>query len=149
MEWHTTSYVEDSLNASFPNGSKHLLSYIKVEVKIILELGHFIVMVEHIHIDSLDRVNVLNHHFSSVFTTEEDASLLPTVHDHNIPTMHLITISSMDVASLLKPFRASGPDDIPAYLLNKVATQIRPSPNNYRPISLFCLCCKILEHNLF
>ena len=110
---------------------------------------HFIVMVEHISIDSLDRANVLNHHFSSVFTTEEDASFLLTVHDHDIPTMYLITISSMGVASLLKPFRATGPDDIPAYLLNKVATQIRPSPNNYRPISLFCLCCKILEQSLF
>ena len=92
-EWHTTSYVADSLNASSPNGLKRLLSY--VEVKIILELGHFIVMVEHIRIDSLDRANVLNHHFSSVFINEEDASYLPTVHDHDIPTMYSITISSV------------------------------------------------------
>ena len=88
VEWHTTSYVEDLLNASFPNGSKR-----HVEVKIILELGHFIVMVEHIRIDSLDRANVLHHHFSSVFITEEDASFLPTVHDHDIPTMYSITIN--------------------------------------------------------
>ena len=100
--------------------------------------------------------------------------------------MHSITISSAGVPNLLsniKPFKASGPDDIPAYLLKEIAYQIAPSvmmvfqaslnqceltadwkvahvvpvfkkgdkssPNNYRPISLTCLCCKILEHIVY
>ena len=80
-------------------------------------------------------------------------------------------------------FKASGPDDIPAYLLKEIAFQIAPSlamvfqvslnqcklaadwkvahmipvfkkgdkssPHNYRPISLTCLCYKILEHIVY
>ena len=38
--------------------------------------------------------------FSSIFTTE-DTSYLPTVHKHNIPTMHSIIISSPGVMKLL------------------------------------------------
>ena len=44
--------------------------------------------------------------------------------------MHSITISSAGVAKLLsdiKPFKASGPDDILAYLLKEIAFQIAPS----------------------
>ena len=100
--------------------------------------------------------------------------------------MHSITVSSAGVAKLLsdiKPFKAPGPDDIPAYLLKEIAFQIapslamvfqaslnqcklaadwkvahvvpvfkkddKPSPHSYRPISLTCLCCKILEHIVY
>ena len=99
--------------------------------------------------------------------------------------MESITINPVGVADLLsniKPFKASGPDDIPAFLLKEIAIQIAPSlavvfqaslnqpadwkiahvvpvhvfkkgdkssPNNYRPISLTCLCCKTLEHIVY
>ena len=53
-----------------------------------------------VYTDSLDKANVLNRHFSLVFTIE-DTSYLPTVHEHNIPAMHSITISSVGVAKLL------------------------------------------------
>ena len=82
-----------------------------------------------VYTDSLDKANVLNRHFSSVFTIK-DTSYLPTVHECNIPAMHSITISFAGVAKLLsdvKPFKASGPDDILAYLLKEIAFQIAPS----------------------
>jgi len=44
--------------------------------------------------------------------------------------MQLITINSAGVASLLlglKPFKATGPDDIPVYLLKETANQPAPS----------------------
>ena len=100
--------------------------------------------------------------------------------------MEPLTINPAGVADLLskiKPFKAFGPDGIPAFLLKEIAFQIAPSlavvfqasinqcklpadwkvahvvpvykkgvkssPNNYRPISLTCLCCKILEHIVY
>ena len=48
----------------------------------------------------------------------------------NIAVMDPIKISPTGVAELLsniKPFKASGPDNIPAYLLKELASQIAPS----------------------
>ena len=66
-----------------------------------------------IYTDSLDKANVLNRHFSSVFTTE-DTSHLPPLNEHNIPAicMEPLTINPAGVADLLskiKPFKTSGP----------------------------------------
>ena len=100
--------------------------------------------------------------------------------------MESITTNPAGVADLLsniKPFKASSPDDIAAFLLKEITIQIAPSlavvfqvslnqcklpadwkiahvvpvfkkgdislPNNYRPISLTCLCCKTLEHIVY
>ena len=44
--------------------------------------------------------------------------------------MQSISINPAGVASLLsglKPFKATGPDDIPAYLLKEIANQLAPS----------------------
>ena len=44
--------------------------------------------------------------------------------------MHSVTVSSVGVTKLLsdiKLFKAPGPDDIPAYLLKEIASQIAPS----------------------
>ena len=72
----------------------------KVERKTTLELNHFIVLNGLVYTDSLDKANVLNRRFSSVFTTE-DTSYLPTVHEHNIPAMNSIIINSPGVTKLL------------------------------------------------
>ena len=93
-------------------------------------------------------------------------------------TVHINGVTKL--LSDIKPYKSSGPDGIPAFLLKEVALQLAPpltlvfqaslnqqkspsdwkvahvvpvfkkgdraSPNNYRPISLTCLCCKLLEH---
>ena len=61
--------------------------------------------------------------------TVENATQIPVDNedDHEVPAMQPITINSAGVASLLlglKPFKAAGPDDIPAYLLKETANQL-------------------------
>ena len=77
------------------------------------------------YIDSLDKANVLNGHFSSVLIHYRIK--IPHIYQQYMnktshAAMHSITISSAGVAKLLsdiKPFKVSGPDDIPTYLLTK------------------------------
>ena len=120
----------------------------------------------------------------TVFTVEDNIEP-PTMNYSNIPDMPPITVHINGVTKLLsdiKPYKSPGPDDIPAFLLKEVASQLAPpltlifqaslhqhklpcdwkvahvapvfkkgdraSPNNYRPISLTCLCCKLLDLNI-
>ena len=78
-----------------------------------------------------------------------------------------ITITCEGIAKLplnLNPNKAAGPDEIKSRVLKELATEIRLrdwktahvapvykkgpkyNPENYRPISLSCICCKLLEH---
>ena len=71
------SYIADSLNGSSQNDSKHLWSYIKSRKKDNIGVGslHYDDLV---YADSLNKANVLNQHFFSIFTTE-DTSYLPSL----------------------------------------------------------------------
>ena len=108
--------------------------------------------------------------------------LLVSLNEPSIPAIEPITINTAGVADLLsniQPFKASGPGNVPAFLLKEIAFWIAPplavvfqaslnqcnlpaewkvahvfpvikkgdksSANNYRPISLTCLCCKFLN----
>ena len=77
-----------------------------------------------VYTDSLDKANVLNYHFSPVYTTKfEDTSYLPSLNEHNIRAIEPITTNIAGVADFLsniKPFKASGPDNIPAFLLKRL-----------------------------
>ena len=178
------SYIADSLNSSSQNGAKRLWSYIKSKKKDYLGVGSLYCDGQ-VYNDNLGKANILNHHFSSVYTTE-DTSHLPSLNKHSIPAIEPITINTAGAADLLsniQRFKVSGPDNIPAFLLKEITFQIAPplavvfqaslnqcslpvdwkiahvvpvfkkgdksSPNNYRPISLTCLCCKILEHIVY
>ena len=83
-----------------------------------------------VYINDQDKANILNQYFSSVFFTVEDASQTPVDTEDEVSEMQSISINPASVASLLsglKPFKATGPDDIPAYLLKKIANQLASS----------------------
>ena len=77
---------------------------------------------DQVYIDDQDKANILNQYFSSVFTVE-DASQTPVDTEDEVSEMQSISINPAGVA----PFKATGPDDIPAYLLKKIANQLAPS----------------------
>ena len=71
----------------------------------------------------------MNQYFSSVLTNE-NTSQTPVDTEDKAPEMQPISINPVGVASLLsdlKPFKATGPDEIPAYLLKEIANQLAPS----------------------
>ena len=138
--------------------------------------------------DPVDKANILNNQFQSVFT-----KLVPLKLCHllnlilprklNFPIMPDITVTICGVAkqlSKLNPGKAAGPDNRTSRILKELHKEIAPiltdifntslaegtvpkdwksanvtpvykkgpksKPENYRPISLTCICCKILEH---
>ena len=80
--------------------------------------------------DSLTKANILNQHFQSVFTQNEDTS---TIHDKGAsphPLMQHIIITPDGIHKLLctlKEHKATGPDHIPTKLLKTLADEITPT----------------------
>jgi hypothetical protein len=75
------------------------------------------------------------------------------------PIMPYIHITNHRIAKLisnLDPSKAAGPDKLKPKILKELALHMyvspiykkgsKYSPENYRSISLTCICCKILEH---
>ena len=76
--------------------------------------------------DDQDKANILKQYFSSIFTVE-DTLQTPVDTEDEAPEMQPISINPTGVASLLsglKSFKATGPDEIPAYLLKEIANQL-------------------------
>ena len=130
----------------------------------------------------LEKAEVLNSQFSSVFTSE-DLSTLPEFPEVNIlKTLDTISITEVSIAKKLKKLRSDkspGPDDVHPHLLKTFADSFAPVLNkiftisleseelpslwktgiitalykkgkkseaqNYRPVSLTSIPCKILE----
>ena len=76
----------------------------------------------------LDKANILNHQYESVFT-KEDPSSIPSLAGEPYPDMADIEISEEGVKKLLKnlnPHKATGPDGLPAKILKECANEIAP-----------------------
>ena len=120
-------YIASSFTTSSPAKSKRLWSYFKSKRKDYCGLGPL----QHgptTYTDSLEKANVLNQYFSSVFTIEDN--IQSTILNHiEIPDMPPITVHTEGVAKLLsqiKSYKSPGPDSIPAFLLKEVAFQLAP-----------------------
>ena len=121
-----------------------------------------------------EKALLLNTYFQSVFTRESPLSLkehgqkaiLDNTQEDSFqyPTMPEIIITRDGIIRLLKNLKsrkAAGPDDLVPAVLKELSTEIAPvlqkiysksiqthiiSTENYRPISLTCICSKILGH---
>ena len=79
--------------------------------------------------NDVDKVNILNNFFSTVFT-KEDLDHLPTPEEIVFPDIDPLQITTNGVTILLKdlkPHKASGPDGIPSCLLKETANTIVPA----------------------
>ena len=75
------------------------------------------------------KADILNCQFKSVFT-KEDMSSMPDKGDSPHNTMDPIIVTIPGVEQLLKnikPYKATGPDSIPARLLNELSVQLAPA----------------------
>ncbi|XP_052788794.1 uncharacterized protein LOC128223557 [Mya arenaria] len=135
-----------------------------------------------LHNEPIDKANILNQQYRSVFTQENNSNT-PTPDGDPYPSMNDIEVTPEGVLALLKklnPNKATGPDMIPSRILKELADQCAPylstifnkclqsgevpsiwktanvsaifkkgqrfKASNYRPVSLTCICCKLLEH---
>lgn len=81
-----------------------------------------------LHSDTAGKAAILNEQFQSLYT-REDLSALSDLRPSPYPTMNNITIHERGVLKLLKglhPFKATGPDDIPAFILKLSAESLAP-----------------------
>ena len=79
--------------------------------------------------DPIQKANILNRQFISVFTDDTKTSL-PDLGPSQYPSMGDITVSCEGVVKQLKnlkPHKAAGPDEIPLMLLNEAADEIAPA----------------------
>ena len=132
--------------------------------------------------DNQAKAEILNTQFKSAFT-KEDTTNIPSKGDSPYPAMKSINVSVKGVLKLLRNLnihKASGPDDIPTFILKVAAEELAPIltvffqmsldagevpeewrdarvvpifkkgekhlPQNYRPVSLTSVMCKLLEH---
>ena len=75
-----------------------------------------------------DKANILNKQYQSVFT-KEDRNNIPTPTGKSYPDMNNITVTVEGILRLLQkvnPHKATGPDQIPAKLLNECAQELAP-----------------------
>ena len=178
------SYVNDILQLSLDSGDlKPFWKYIKsqrqdsVGVSPLKSGGR-------LFSDSLDKAEILNTQFTSVFR-KEDSSFIPKLFGPNYPTIDPLIINQNGVEKLLSglnPSKAAGPDQIPCRILKELSVELAPifaalfrqsldtgalpslwsqafvsaiykkgprcMPENYCPISLTCVSCKLFEHIL-
>ena len=80
--------------------------------------------------DSTSKTNILNDQFVSVLTKEDTwSSCLPDKGPSPYPSMPNIEVNWKRVHKLLKglkPFKATGPDSIPAFILKAAADELAP-----------------------
>ena len=135
--------------------------------------------------DSVNKANILNEQFSSVFNKNEDTSTIKDKGPSPFTPMKPITVSTDGVRKLLNGLnihKATGPDGISPRLLKTLSDELAPvltvlfqasinqgilpqewkkanvvpifkkgersKAENYRPISLTSVICKMLEHVL-
>ena len=179
------NFVRESVSPELKQNPKRFYSFIKskkcdnVGVSALEDNGRTC-------IDDLEKANILNSQFSSVFSKEDDIS--PNIGSSPYKTIPPVNINVNGVLKLLqnlKPFKASGPDGIQSKFLNKSAVQIasgltlvfqasikqsklpedwrhtlitpiykpgkkdRGKAENYRPVSLTSVACKVLEYIIY
>ena len=74
--------------------------------------------------DSCSKANILNDHFSSIFTKDDQSPLQDISSNKPVPNISQISVEVDGVCNLsvnLDPYKAAGPDNIPTRLLKETA----------------------------
>ena len=123
------SYMVDTVSSDCKDNSKKFWAYVKSKGQEFTGVAPLKNQDGFLQSDTKARANILNEQFKSVFT-REDLSNIPDTGESDIPAMHNIKIDWKGVHKLLKNLKvhkATGPDEIPAYILKTAADELAPA----------------------
>ena len=123
------AYMENTVSSDCKDNSKKFWAYVKSKGHEFTGVAPLKNQEGFLQSDTKARANILNEQFKSVFT-KEDLSNIPDTGCSDIPTMNNIRIDWKGVYKLLKNLKthkATGPDEIPAYILKTAADELAPA----------------------
>lgn len=121
-------YMEDIISTDHKEQPKRFWSYIKSRKQESTGIVTLKDIDGLLHSDTPTKASILNQQFQSVYT-KEDIHNMPHMGPSPFRTMDNIRVSQAGVYKLLRglrPFKATGPDEIPAYILKEAAEHISP-----------------------
>ncbi|CAG2217784.1 unnamed protein product [Mytilus edulis] len=123
-----SNYMEDIVSDDLQKNPKRFWSYVKSRKQDASQIVTLKSKDGFLHSDTDTKVSILNQQFQSVYT-KEDTSTLPDLGTSPHPTMDNIVIHERGVYKLLKglrPFKATGPDEVPTNILKQAAESLAP-----------------------
>ena len=120
--------MEDIVSDDLQKNPKRFWSYVKSRKQDASQIVTLKSKDGFLHSDTDTKASILNQQFQSVYT-KEDTSTLPDLGTSPHPTMDNIVIHERGVYKLLKglrPFKATGPDEVPANTLKQAAESLAP-----------------------
>ena len=127
------AYIQDTVNQDLTANSKRFYSYVKSKKQETTGISPLLNQDGFRHSRRTSKAEILNHQFQSVYT-KENLTNMQNIGQSKIPSMKPIIISNLGVIKFLKhlkPYKASGPDNIPTRLLIMVAEEKRPNAHHY------------------
>ncbi|XP_072014864.1 uncharacterized protein [Amphiura filiformis] len=130
-------YISDNLDEALCNNPKSFWSFIKKIKQDEVGVADLRINDEIIS-DGKGKAEALNAQFASVFT-EEDLSSIPTLGDSNFMEIPRLDIQEKGVHKLLCDLnanKASGPDNLPPWVLKMAADELAPVLTHFFQLSL-------------
>ena len=122
------NYVQEVVSNYFNEKPKRFWSYVKSKRQESSGVSSLVDKDGFLHSNSKQKAEILNDQFHSVYTTE-DHNNFPEKGRSQYPTMDKIKVHCNGVLKLLKNLKvhkATGPDDIPAYILKAATHELAP-----------------------
>jgi len=123
-----TEFMKEIVSKELKDNPKRFWSYIKSRKQDASGITALKNKDGFLHSDTPTKAEILNNQFHSVYT-KEDLNNIPHKGQSPHQTMPAIHISLQGVKKLLKglrPYKATGPDEIPAFILKNSAEEIAP-----------------------
>ena len=113
------TYISDYLGDAIKENPKRSWSFIRADLEVNNQIIH----------EAQPKSEILNNYFSSVYT-DENINEIPDVGENTTPGINPLIITVQGVPKQLdslKPNKAGGPDEIPAWFLKEYSIEIARS----------------------
>ena len=126
------------MSVDFKENHKRCWSFINSERQEASGVSELVIMDGVLQSNTTAKAEILNEQFNS-FYTQEDTGNIPNKGPSPHPSMQNITVNINGVKKLLKnlkPYKASGPDGIPTFIVRSTAEELAPMLSRLYQFSL-------------